>query len=119
MAEYIATQRITIEVNLTSNLQTTPGISSVAEHPLRHMLDQELSVSICTDNRLVSNTSVTRELQLAVNELPVTRHQLHNMILAGFKGSFYRGSYTEKREYVRAVLKRYDAVEQEFGFEKL
>ena len=39
LADYIATQRITIEVNLTSNLQTTPTIKSVAEHPLRQMLD--------------------------------------------------------------------------------
>ena len=115
LAQYIATERITIEVNLTSNLQTTPSIKSVADHPLRQMLEQDLSVSICTDNRLMSNTTVTHELQLAVDELPVSRTQLRNMIVAGFKGSFYRGSYNEKRAYVRSVLQRYATVEEEFA----
>jgi hypothetical protein len=71
LADYIASQRITIEVNLTSNLQTLPHMKSVANHPLRKMLDHSLSVTICTDNRLVSNTTVTREIMLAVEHLPV------------------------------------------------
>jgi adenosine deaminase len=117
LADYIATQRITIEVNLTSNLQTIPTIQCVSEHPLRQMLEHNLSVSICTDNRLMSNTTVTCELQLAVTNLPVTRRQLKNIIIAGFKGSFYRGPYREKRDYVRQVQKRYEAVEAEFADE--
>ncbi len=113
LAEYIASQRIAIEVNLTSNLQTTPSIKSVAEHPIRQMLDHNLSISICTDNRLVSNTTVSQELELLVSEIPITRQQLRNIVISGFKGSFYPGSYNEKRRYVRQMINRYESLERE------
>ncbi len=113
LAEYIASQRITIEVNLTSNLQTLPQMKSLKHHPLRKMLDHNLSVSICTDNRLMSNTSVTKEIMLAINELGMTRRELRNVVIAGFKGSFFPGSYNEKRAYVRKVIDRYERLERE------
>lgn len=113
LAEYIASQRIAIEVNLTSNLQTTPSITSVADHPLRQMIEHNLSVSICTDNRLVSSTTVSREFEILVEAIPVTRQQFRNLVISGFKGSFYPGSYSDKRRYVRQVINRYEAVERE------
>jgi len=115
LAEYIASQRITLEVCLTSNLQTTPSIRSGADHPLRRMLAHNLSLSLCTDNRLVSNTTVTRELQLAVDELDLSPRQLRNVVIAGFKGSFFPGSYNSKRAYVRRVIDRYEALEKTFA----
>jgi adenosine deaminase len=114
LVDYIASRRITLEVCPTSNLQTIPTITSVADHPLKKMLDANLSVSICTDNRLVSRTSVTRELELVCSSLPVTPAQLRNIILAGFKGSFFHGPYGEKRALVRQVSQRYDALEQQY-----
>ncbi|MFC1452735.1 adenosine deaminase, partial [Verrucomicrobiota bacterium] len=113
LAEYIANERITVEVCLTSNLQTIPAIGSVADHSLSRMLAHSLSVSICTDNRLVSDTSVTRELELVAEHLPVTRRQFRNIIVAGFKGSFLRGSYIQKRAYVRKAIDLYERVEGE------
>ena len=119
LVDYIASRRITLEVCPTSNLQTIPSIASVAEHPLKKMLETGLSVSICTDNRLVSRTSVTRELELVCNNLPVPPAKLRNLILAGFKGSFFHGPYNEKRALVRQVSQRYDAlVQQHFGATK-
>lgn len=111
LAEYVATQRITVEVCLTSNLQTIPEIERLGDHPLRHMLDRNLSVSLCTDNRLVSHTTVSREMELAARHFPMTRHQFRNLALAGFKGSFFPGSYNEKRAYVRRAGQQYDALE--------
>jgi adenosine deaminase len=113
LVDYVATRRITLEVCPTSNLQTIPAIASVADHPLRKMLDANLSVSINTDNRLVSRTSVTRELELVCSQLPVTPAKLRNIILAGFKGSFF-GPYGEKRALVRQVINRYDALEKQY-----
>ena len=66
LIEYVADRRITIEVCVTSNLQTNPELGSPERHPFRHMLDHRLSATICTDNRLVSHTTVTGELELAV-----------------------------------------------------
>lgn len=115
LAEYIASQRITLEVCLTSNLQTTPSIRSVTDHPLKKMIEYSLSVSICTDNRLVSNTTVTRELQLVAEQLQVTPRQFRNLVVAGFKGSFFPAPYSEKRGYVRRILDHYDRLEREYG----
>ncbi|MCF7838654.1 MAG: adenosine deaminase family protein [Candidatus Marinimicrobia bacterium] len=114
LAEYIASQRIAIEVCPTSNLQTIPGLGNVGNHPLRQMIEHNLSVCICTDNRLVSNTTVTEELWKVTDALPLTPSQFQNLVLAGFKGSFFPGSYLEKRRYVRAVLDRYGALEQQY-----
>src|SRR5208282_5160643 len=114
LAEYVASQRITIEVCLTSNAQTLPRMRNLSRHPLRQMVDHELSVSICTDNRLVSNTTVTNELHIAIDKLKVTPRELRNIIIAGFKGSFYPGTYREKRHFVRQVIDRYDALAREF-----
>jgi len=113
LAEYVASQRIAIEVNLTSNLQTTPSIKSVADHPVRQMIDHSLSVSICTDNRLVSSTTVSREFEILVDAIPLTPQQFRNLVISGFKGSFYPGSYNDKRRYVRQVINRYEALEAE------
>ncbi|MBP7275596.1 MAG: adenosine deaminase family protein [Kiritimatiellae bacterium] len=115
LAEYIASQRITIEVCLTSNIQTTPEIQDVRRHPVANMLDHELSVSICTDNRLVSRTSVSDELERLVNDVPCDPHRLRNVVVAGFKGSFFPGSYRNKRAFVRQVIRRYDELAAEYG----
>jgi len=115
LAEYIASQRITLEVCLTSNLQTTPTITSVGHHPIREMLKRNIAVAICTDNRLVSHTTVSHELGLVADELEVSVHQFRNLVLAGFKGAFFAGTYNEKRTYFRKILDRYLALEREFG----
>jgi adenosine deaminase len=111
LANYIASQRITVEVCLTSNLQTTPKLREVHRHPLARMIEHDLSVTLCTDNRLVSNTSVCRELQRAADHLPLTRRQFRNLILAGFKGSFFPTVYTSKRDYVRRAIDLYEKLE--------
>lgn len=110
LAEYVASQRITVEVCLTSNLQTVPDLPDIAAHPVARMLAHNLSVSICTDNRLISHTTLSRELGLLVRHVPMTPHQLHNVVIAGFKGGFFPGSYNEKRAFVRQVENRYDAI---------
>lgn len=110
MADYIADRRITLEVCITSNLQTNPAIPSAEKHALRRMLDHRLSVAICTDNRLVSDTTVTRELGIAVDQVGINHRELRDIIIHGFKRSFYPGTYAQKRLYVRQVIDYYDGV---------
>jgi adenosine deaminase len=113
LANYVADRRITIEVCLTSNLQTVPEIKSLKDHSFRKMLDHKLSTTICTDNRLVSHTTVTRELKLAIDNFKIDRRTLRNIIIYGFKRSFFYGSYRRKRAYVRQVLDYYDSLQAE------
>ncbi len=114
LAEYIANKRITLEVCPTSNLQTNPELlGDVKNHALGHMLKHKLSLTICTDNRLVSNTNVTKELQLVIKAFKITPEQLKQIIAYGFKRCFYNGSYVEKRNYVRSSLDYYDSLVEE------
>ncbi len=111
LAEFIADRRVTIEVCITSNLQTNPEIGAPEDHVFRKMLDARLSATLCTDNRLVSHTSVTEELDLAVRTFDMTPKEVRNTIIYGFKRSFYPGTYAEKRAYVRQIIDYYDAIE--------
>ena len=108
LANYLASQRIGVEVCVTSNLQTIPSLKSLDKHPIRQMIDHGLSVSICTDNRLISNTTVSREMELVCEHAKVSRVELKRLVVAGFKGAFFHGSFAEKRAFVKAAIARYD-----------
>ena len=115
LADYIASERIGIEVCLTSNLQTLPEIKSVKDHPIKEMIKRGLPVSINTDNRLVSNTTVTKEMELLVHNVDLAPKELKNIVIAGFKSAFFPGSYVEKRCFVRKVIDRYNALAREYN----
>ena len=110
LSEYVADRRITLEVCVTSNLQTNPEMRTVADHPLGRMVKDRLSVTLCTDNRLVSGTTVSHELEISARAFKLSPAELRNMVLHGFKRSFFPGSYLEKRKYVRQVIDYYDKV---------
>ncbi|WP_028973009.1 adenosine deaminase family protein [Spirochaeta cellobiosiphila] len=115
LQQYIANHRTTIEVCLTSNMQTSPHLKSLQDHSLKRMLDEKLSITLCTDNRLVSHTSVTKEILLALNHFDITPSHLKNIIIYGFKRSFFYGGYKEKREYVRKAINYYESLEKEYN----
>jgi adenosine deaminase len=114
LGEYIADRRITLEVCLTSNLQTNPQMNDLSEHSFKLLRAARLSTTICTDNRTVSNTTVSRELALAVKHLGLNRHDLKSIIIYGFKRSFFPGSYQRKRVYVRQVIDYYESIERKY-----
>ena len=115
LANYLASARIGVEVCLTSNLQTVPEMKSLKGHPVQQMIARGLPVSICTDNRLVSHTTVTRELELLIKHTDMTYKQFKNVVIAGFKSGFFPGSYVEKHQFVRQVINRYNALAEEYG----
>jgi len=110
LIQYIADRRITIEVCISSNLQTMPEIGSVKNHHFGMMLDERLSATLCTDNRLISNTTVAKELRLAVDAFGLDITQLRHTLIYGFKRSFFFESYPQKRKYVRKVIDYFDKV---------
>jgi adenosine deaminase len=115
LAEYIAHRRITLEVCITSNLQTMPNLRRAADHPFGRMVRERLSVTLATDNRLVSRTTMTRELAQACDAFDLAPNELRNVIIHGFKRSFFPGTYREKRTYVRRVIDRYDQIAAAHG----
>lgn len=75
------------EVCITSNVHTatTP---SVAAHPLRAMFEAGLSVSVSTDNRLMSGVTLVNELRAAHEQNGVTLAALGQMMHEAARASF-------------------------------
>lgn len=117
LAQFIAESRLTLEVCLTSNMDTDPSLKSIADHPFGKMRALKLSTTLCTDNRLISRTTVTRELKLAVDNFGLSNRDLKSLIIYGFKRSFFPRPYSEKRKYVRGVIDYYHALEEKHGIE--
>jgi adenosine deaminase len=116
LTRYLGTMRICVEVCLSSNLQTMPELNGdVQNHPARKMIEEGLAVTFCTDNTLVSHTSMPKELELAVTAFELSPGQLRNMVFNGFKRSFMAKRYRTKRDYNRTVISYYKNIEREFG----
>jgi adenosine deaminase len=116
LAEVVADKRITIEVCLTSNQQTVPELADeLSKHPFGEMRRQRLSTTFCTDNRLVSNTSVSKEIARAVEAFDLSPKEVRDCLIYGFKRSFFPGTYLEKRAYVRQMIDFADRVLAEAG----
>ena len=110
LASFIADKRITIEVCLTSNLQTNPDLKDIKDHHFKDMLENRMATTICTDNRLVSNTTVTDEYKLATDNFDIPVKILKDIVAYGFKKSFHSGSYVEKREYAKRAMNYFDQI---------
>jgi adenosine deaminase len=79
--------RIPLEICLTSNVQTRAA-SSMEAHPLRSFFDQGLVVTLNTDNRLMSGTTITDEYLAAHTALNFTWDEICSLVLMGFESAF-------------------------------
>lgn len=84
---YVKDRRVPLEICLTSNVQTRV-VPALDEHPLRLYYAEGLVVTINTDNRLMSATSVTDEYWLACQHLGFTWAELCDIALMGFRSGF-------------------------------
>ncbi len=80
-------ERIPLEICLTSNVQTRV-VPSYAAHPLRRYFDEGLVVSLCTDNRLMSGVTLTREYEHARDELGFSWDELVDIARMGFASAY-------------------------------
>jgi adenosine deaminase len=100
LLNYVNDHRIPIEACLSSNVQTG-AVPSVASHPLKFYFDYGLRVTINTDNRLITDTTVTKELWLAHTELGLSLEDLTTIIVSGFKSAFL--PFREKQDMLLQV----------------
>lgn len=63
LLEYVKNNNITLEICPTSNIQTKV-VPSFEEHPIKKLVDAGVAVTINTDNRTVSNTTLSHEYEL-------------------------------------------------------
>ena len=87
LAAWVLDQQIPLELCPSSNLQTDIG-GTIASHPITGLKDLGFAVTINPDNRLMSATSVTREMRLLVDEAGWTQVDLEwatvNAVTAAF-----------------------------------
>jgi len=72
--------RIPLEICPTSNLQTSSTIADYADHPLKRYLDLGIPISINTDNRLMSQTDLTREYEAIVRAFSLRRDDVRRIL---------------------------------------
>lgn len=87
LLNYVNDHRIPLEICLLSNIQTGAA-ESFERHPLKLYYDLGLRVTINTDNRLISDTTISNEYFLAAKHLKLTLPDVKNIILDGFKSAF-------------------------------
>jgi adenosine deaminase len=108
LLHYINDHRIPLEVCPSSNVQTG-AVRGLATHPLKLYYNLGLRVTVNTDNRLVTDTTVSKELFLCHALMGLTLADLKAIILAGFKSAFL--PFHIKQAYLRRVsedLKRFE-----------
>ena len=87
LTQYVNDRRIALEICLTSNVQTR-ATASYQTHPLRTYYERGLNVVLNTDNRLMSNVSLTDEYEHASQYLGFTFDELCEISLNGFASAF-------------------------------
>lgn len=102
LLNYVNDHRIPLEMCITSNVQTK-AVESFEHHPVKFYFDLGLRVTINTDNRLISKTTLTDEYMLAIKQYHFTADELKYLILNGFKSAFL--PLKEKVELIHRVTK--------------
>ncbi|MBL8608679.1 MAG: adenosine deaminase [Myxococcales bacterium] len=87
LLHYVNDHRIPLECCPSSNVQTN-AIRDLASHPIKLYKNLGLRVTVNTDNRLVTDTTVSKELWLCHTQLGFTMDDLKQVIMNGFKSAF-------------------------------
>ena len=102
LAAYIRDSRIPLEMCPSSNIQTGAA-ASIAEHPITLLKALRYRVTINTDNRLMSGTSMSKEMQLLVDEAGWTMSELRWATINAMKSSFI--PFDERLAIIERVVK--------------
>ncbi|MGB7448890.1 MAG: adenosine deaminase [Ornithinimicrobium sp.] len=101
LAAYIRDRRIALEMCPSSNLQTGAA-DSVAAHPITLLARLRFRVTLNTDNRLMSGTTMTREMQLLVAEAGWEISDLRRVTIDAMKSAFL--PYDQRRALIDQVI---------------
>ena len=101
LLNYVNDHRIPLECCPSSNVQTK-AVKRMADHPIRLFYDLGLRVTVNTDNRMVTNTTVSREYQILHEQLGFSLEEIKELIIMGFKSAFL--PYAIKRAMLANVV---------------
>jgi adenosine deaminase len=87
LAQYVLDKRIPLEICLTSNVDTG-AVQSIKEHPFGVYYRYKFRVILNTDDRLMSNTTMTKELRIASEVFGLTINDLEKLTINAMKSAF-------------------------------
>ena len=102
LAQYVLDKRIPLEICLLSNVHVGAA-RSLAEHPFKLFYQEKFRVTLNTDNRLMSNTSMTKEFEAARDTFGLTIDDFEKITINAMKSAFL--SYDRRCEFIYSVIK--------------
>jgi adenosine deaminase len=102
LAQYVLDKRIPLELCLISNVHTgaTP---SLAEHPFKIFYQEKFRVTLNTDNRLMSNTSMTQEFEAAAETFGLSLDDFEKITINAMKSAFL--PYNRRCDFIYSIIK--------------
>ncbi len=102
LAAYIRDRRIPLEMCPTSNVQTGAA-PSIARHPLRLLRQLQFRVTVNTDNRLMSQVSLSEEFHKLVQEFGYGWTDIEWLTVNAMKSAF--AGFDERLRLINTVIK--------------
>ena len=102
LAQYVLDKRIPLEICLLSNVHTG-ATASISEHPFKIFYEQKFRTTLNTDNRLMSNTTLTREFEVAAETFDLSLDDFEKLTINAMKSAFL--PYDERCYFIYSVLK--------------
>ncbi len=102
LASYVRDRRIPLELCPTSNLQTGAA-NSYGEHPIGILNDLRFRVTLNTDNRLMSNTSMSHEMAQCVEHFDWNFADLQRVTINALKSAFI--PFDQRLEIIEGIVK--------------
>jgi adenosine deaminase len=102
LASYLRDRRIPLELCPTSNLQTGAA-QSYGEHPIGILNELRFRVTLNTDNRLMSATSMSNEMNQCVKHFNWNFSDLQRVTINALKSAFI--PFEERLEIIEKVVK--------------
>jgi adenosine deaminase len=102
LAAYVRDRRIPLELCPTSNVMTG-AVASFADHPIQLLADLKFRVTINTDNRLMSDTTMTSEMLQACAAFGWGLDELQWLTVNAMKSAFI--PFDERLAIINDVIK--------------
>ncbi|HWX92327.1 MAG TPA: adenosine deaminase [Terriglobales bacterium] len=102
LAQYVLDKRIPLEICLISNVHTGAA-PSLAQHPFKILYQEKFRVTLNTDNRLMSDTSMTREFKAAGEAFGLTLEDFEKITINAMKSAFL--PYDQRINFIYQVIK--------------
>jgi adenosine deaminase len=102
LAAYIRDKRIPLELCPSSNVDTG-AVETLEDHPIRHFMDERFRVTVSTDNRLMSDVTLSEEFRRLSRAFSLTLDDVEKLTLNAMKSAFV--GYDERLAQIYGKIK--------------